>query len=633
MRRWLVVLVTVCSIYFLGVGRPSATPNPRAVDRFLQQQLDRFKAHSGGVRASAANTGPVLENFELLAHLDLPGESPHADVFFYDHGGNVGRFAYIGTWGAGCAGTGVKIIDVNDPRHPVLVAFAGTEAGESKEDMVIRRIGGRDIMGVGAQICGEGGRGGLALFDVTDPRHPVKLSFLEMPAGGVHELDMVVRPDGRALALLADPFVEFDNVYFGANNGGDFRIVDITHPAHPVEVASWGIIADSHLPILAGNDEVSSPFQGVGYFAAYFDHSARAADYGMTAYVSYWDGGVLKFDISHPERPVLLGRTLQAFDQEGDTHSLTTYEAKGGRYILTNDEDGVSLSPTVFTSTATHGTKYAGIEWFLAPTLLSQVGTMRGQVFDAGDGCQAADYRGAEGKFVLADTVDPFYVGIIPGWEVPCDIGDQVLFAHDAGAKAFVPNLISPDDAYIFFTEVDVSGATGMPVVMIADIDEEAQAIRAALKHHSVRVRLNPGAPSRGFLRVFQERKGKDRDQDGVVEFPQVGRFWDLPNVRGPIDPPPGVWEIHNTEVLGNRGYSSWYSHGIVALDLTHPKHPDKVGQFVPPPSDNFEEFFGPPFPMVWGVAIDPLTRIIYASDMRSGLWIVRPIGPAAPSG
>ena len=34
---------------------------------------------------------------------------------------------------------------------------------------------------------------------------------------------------------------------------------------------------------------------------------------------------------------------------------------------------------------------------------------------------------------------------------------------------------------------------------------------------------------------------------------------------------------------------------------------------------------------VAWGVAIDPNTGIIYASDMRSGLWIVRPTGDTAP--
>jgi hypothetical protein len=30
-------------------------------------------------------------------------------------------------------------------------------------------------------------------------------------------------------------------------------------------------------------------------------------------------------------------------------------------------------------------------------------------------------------------------------------------------------------------------------------------------------------------------------------------------------------------------------------------------------------------------VAIDPETGLVYASDMRTGLWIVQPTGDAAP--
>jgi hypothetical protein len=63
-------------------------------------------------------------------------------------------------------------------------------------------------------------------------------------------------------------------------------------------------------------------------------------------------------------------------------------------------------------------------------------------VFDAGDGCDASDYAGAEGKIALADSVDPFYN------PAPCAIGDQVVLAAEAGATVFVSNLLSIDDAY-----------------------------------------------------------------------------------------------------------------------------------------------------------------------------------------
>jgi len=613
-------------------GRISADPDPLA--RLEGHERDVVAGSGATGESAAAIPGTLEDNFQLLGHLELPGGSPHGDVFFYDHGGDVGKFAYVGTWSGNCSGTGVKVIDVNDPTDPTLVALAGSGTGISNEDMVVRRIGDRDVLAVGVQICGDGGEGGVRLIDVTDPSTPADLGFVSVPSGGVHELDVAVRPDGRALALLAVPFVEFENTYFGTDAGGEFRIVDVTDPENPFEVSSWGIIADSSLPIQDGNDEITSSFQGTGYFAAIYDHSARAADDGMSAYVSYWDAGVLKFDISDPADPVLLARTTYSFGADGDAHSLTPYDVGGRRFILQNDEDGEALSPTRITSSATGGMKFAGIEEFWAPTLLSDLGAVSGRVHDAGDGCEASDYAGGDGKVVLADTVDPFYVGIIDGWNVPCDIVDQVLLAADAGGKALLLNLISPDDAYPypFFVEQDLGAAVGMPVVQISDIDEAAQSIRAGLAHRPVVVRLVPGRPSLGFLRIFEEGVGQDADGDGVFEMTQVGEFSDLPFVKDVLFPSAdGSFLIHNTEVNADHAYSAWYSHGIVALDLKRPTRPSLAGQFVPDASANFPEIFGPPYPIVWGVAIDPETGIVYASDMRSGLWIVEPIGAAAP--
>jgi hypothetical protein len=46
-----------------------------------------------------------------------------------------------------------------------------------------------------------------------------------------------------------------------------------------------------------------------------------------------------------------------------------------------------------------------------------------------------------------------------------------------------------------------------------------------------------------------------------------------------------------------------------------------QLGRFTPPA--------GPPFgvPLVWGVDVDHLHHLILASDMGSGLWLVRPRG------
>lgn len=585
---------------------------------------------SGTTAADAAARGPVTDDFTILGHLGLPGKSPDADVFFYDHGGEIGKFAYVGTWSGPCSANGVKIIDVNDPAAPELVGFANPGPGVSTEDVVVRRIGSRDVMATGLQVCGEGGRPGVAFFDVTDPRHPVQLSFSRTPFGGVHELDLVVRPDGRALALLAVPYVEFSAEYFGGGGGGDLRILDVTDPENPEKLATWGVIADSTLPRFDATGELESQYQGSGEFAASFGHSVRAADDGMTAYVSFWDAGLLKFDITDPAAPVLLGRTTYAISDEGNAHSMTTYDVGGERFLLQNDEDSGGLSPVVVRSSATGATAFGALDEFWMPTTLTETGAFTGSVADAGDGCQAADFEGVAGKVALVDTVDPYYEGIVDGWDPPCRIGRQVNLASDAGAALFLSNLVSPDAPWPFpFRTPDRAG--GFPAVQIADVDGLAAAIRSALAGGEVTLTLTPTPPSYGFLRVFQESVATDADGDGVLEFGQVGSFSDLPNVSDQLEPPPGDWGIHNTEVLGDRGYSSWYSNGIAALDLSDPTAPSLVGQFVPRASGARSSTFGTErYPLVWGVVVDPETGIIYASDMRSGLWIVQPEGDAA---
>lgn len=617
MRRTILSFAAGTMLLFAG----PATGGDDPWEERLHGTLDAAKA--AAVQQSAGPAPLVAENFQLLGHANLGGGAPNGDVWFFDHGGTVGKFAYVGTWSAQCTGQGAKVVDVNDPTKPKWEGFVGARKNSSNEDVVVRRIGSRDVLGIGVQACGEGGSDGLALFDVTNPRKPVELSFFPTPAG-VHELDLVVRPDGQALALLATPFSEFSDTYFGTSFGGEFRIVDITNPSAPVPLSDWGIIADSDLLIQGGNDPVSSSFQGLpGFFAAHYAHSVRAADAGATAYVSYWDGGILKFDIGDPSAPVYLGRTIYPTGSSGDGHSMSPYQVGAARYILQNDEDFQSLPDVLVTTSATGARQVEGFQQPWAPVQLTAGGqTVAGAVYDAADGCQAGDYAGASGKIALADSVDPFYVGIIPGWPVPpCTIGQQTLLAAAAGATAFVSNLISPDDAYAYAPGAAVGGA-GIPVIQIADIDDVASALRAPGGPDTMTITAQ--TPSWGYLRVFRE--------DAGGEWQQVGRFTDAPHAYGEHPTPPGSWSIHNTEVLGNRAYSAWYSNGIVAIDLSDPTNPVRRGQFVPDTSNRHANSLGTGPAEVWGVAVDPATGIVYASDMRTGLWIVKPTGPAAPT-
>jgi hypothetical protein len=621
MRRTILILTALAALV-LGVAVPVAGATDDPWEQRLDATLDAAKRASSAQSGSAAAL--VADNFQLLGQSNLGGGVPNGDVWFHDHGGSVGKFAYVGTFSAQCTGQGAKVIDVNNPTRPKWEGYVGARQNSSNEDVVVRRIGGRDVLGIGVQACGPGGSDGLALFDVTNPRSPAQLSFLPTPTG-VHELDLVVRPDGRALALLATPYSEFFDTYFGTSFGGEFRIVDISDPTAPQPLSDWGIIADSDLLIQGGNDPVSSSLQGLpGHFAANFGHSVRAADAGSTAYVSYWDGGILKFDITNPSAPVYLGRTIFPAGSSGDGHSMTTYQVGGQRFILQNDEDFQSLPDVLVTSSATGSSAVEGLQQPWAPVQLTGGGqSLTGTIHDAGDGCQASDYAGAAGKLALADSVDPMYAGIIAGWPLPpCTIGQQALLAAAAGATGFVSNLISPDDAYALSPGVSAKAlaGVGIPVIQIAQIDDVAAAIRTTPAADNMTITAQ--TPSWGYVRVFRETAGS--------EWQQAGTFTDAPHAFGEHPTPVGSWSVHNTEVLGNRAYSSWYSNGIIAIDLSNPTNPSRVGQFVPDTSRRNANSLGVGPAAVWGVAIDPETGIVYMSDMRTGLWIVRPIGPAA---
>jgi hypothetical protein len=52
---------------------------------------------------------------------------------------------------------------------------------------------------------------------------------------------------------------------------------------------------------------------------------------------------------------------------------------------------------------------------------------------------------------------------------------------------------------------------------------------------------------------------------------------------------------------------------------------------FVPTTTRRYNPFFGQDPAVVCRAVFDRETGVIYASEIRTGLWIVKPTGPAAP--
>lgn len=568
-----------------------ATIDRREADRPTTLDVLEAKLHHGQERAQGGQQHKaVTQNFDVLGHVDFADRDTHADVFV--HRG----FAYVGTWGSPCTAHGVKIVDVRNPRRPRFIGTLAGRFGTSAEDMVVRRVStsafAGDLLAVGLQRCGgakalDGQKFGPQFWDVTDPYHPVKLSGLPIidGFGGVHELDLVQR-GGRVYALLATPFTE----WFDPQRDGEFRIVDVTNPRRPRQVGQWGAAEHGHSP---------GPLFGQGSFGSRFAHSVRASTNGRKAYVSYWDLGVLTLDITDVTRPRLLGSTNYSAYQDGDAHSVSVYRGRNRTFLLQNDEDFDPRSPAEL---RIGGRRIGpGSESVAAPPLWLQPGhRVTGRVVAArNQGCRVSDYPAdTRGAIAVVRTLFSFLGD--PRFEPNCSQGDQERAAQRAGAVAVVHSFRSPDSSPQWFTidEVDI------PVVFAWPRD--ARPLVAA-GHATLRARR----PSWGYLRVYDAATGV-----------QVSRFDDVPNVHA-LRAPPGGWSIHNNEVVGDRSFVSWYSNGVVALDLTplnrtEPRDPVRVGWFVPPGR-----------PDVWGVVVN--RGLVFASDMNSGLWILRPTGRAAP--
>lgn len=565
----------------------------RAYERLEQ----RMAAQRVLARASAGPTSAVTDNFRILGHLDPSGRATTGDVWVH------GDTAYLGTWSDPCIGQGVIVIDVSDPANPVEVARVAQRSGTSAEDVVVRHVDTKaftgDLLAAGIQRCGDAPaldtkKFGVSLWDVTDPSAPTKLGAIGLTngGGGVHELDIAVRKDG-VFVLAATPGSEaFDPV-----PGGEFRIVDVTDPRHPAQVGEWGAI-DHGL--------ARGPFDGIGSFGAAFDHSARASASGMRAFVSYWDLGVLTFNISDPTNPRLVDRTRYPREADGDAHSVAPY--RRGRFLLQNDEDFDPKSPSriLYSGGAGIASEQPG-----APALwASPDHRIHAPVVKAAKhGCKAADYpANTTGNIAVVRTPFPFFDSG-PGQEPLCTQDVQELAAEQAGAIAVVHDFISDATS----PQVFDFGEPGIPALFTDH--RTAQGMVDAGSATLVAQR-----PSWGFLRVFDARSGRE-----------VARFDALPYVHDLVAPA-GFWSIHNTEVAGRHAYSSWYTHGVVALDLSplgrdNPRDPQLVGQFVPPGGDSNTEHIPDGVTAVWGVALQG--GLVYASDTSSGLWIVEPTGPA----
>lgn len=236
-----------------------------------------------------SNAGSAL-NIEVVGHNDLGGRGVNADVWVHEGYAYVGQWGF-GDWAAGSkdrfcpagSNTSVLVIDARDPANPQVVARLQNPPNTSAEDIVVftaryGRARGRDCAVAGIQYCGDSrydanADRGLMIWEVTEAAAPIQAGYLRTDCctRGVHEFEIQHRADlRRTFAYATAPTSRYPDAttpsgYRDRNGDGDFRLIDITDPTRPVQVADWGI-QDIGGPFDAGLgcDAMPIPTTGTG---------------------------------------------------------------------------------------------------------------------------------------------------------------------------------------------------------------------------------------------------------------------------------------------------------------------------------------------------------------------------------
>src|SRR6266540_4218487 len=403
MRKLAIVLAAAGALVCAAVGLAAASHADLLKDEkhFYDQSQ---KTYNGGSKAGSA------WNMELVGHNNLGVRGFNADVWKYKN------YAYVGHWGFAdwatgndrfCPETpnnGVAVIDVSDPGRPTRVSTLQNPEGTSAEDVVVYTApygphAGEDIAAAGIQWCGGGRHDpdavhGLMLWNVTDPTNPVELGFYDSGCctRGVHEFEVESRGDlSRTFAYAtvpassyADP--ENANGLRDAAGKGDFRLIDITDPENPFEVSTWKV------------QQAGGPFAAQGCDPdGNYGHGAEPSDDGKLVFLSYWDSGYIKLNLTIPSNPTFVKRAAFPANADGDAHS-SQYD-EGRKLLFSADEDFCKTSG----STIEKGFGYGRV-WDFSKNPPVQIGSFKTPRSLGTDDQGAGDFV-IHNNFLLGNTV------------------------------------------------------------------------------------------------------------------------------------------------------------------------------------------------------------------------------------
>jgi hypothetical protein len=593
-------------------------------------------------------------NIELVSTLDL---TDTADVVADVAVSPDGDWAFLADWGTAKCNTkseaggqnnpdaGAYVVDISDLENPEQVGFIAssqdTRPGEGMQvvNITTKQFSG-DVLVMNNEQCGKNGKGGLSLFDVTDPRKPNKLSEHFGDRGGIVQGDtndihsaFAWDTGENAYAVIVDNF-----------ESADVDILDITNPRRP------RLIAELDLSVFAPGIRQDSAIPNLNEVFLH-DMTVKLIGGDWIMLLSYWDGGFVQLDVTDPANPTLIGDTdytdpdpelLEstgiAAPPEGNGHQAEF--TSDNQYFIGGDEDftahGVDEFKIDDATSPYDGTVYpAGAFSWTKPIAALSDGVLNGPTMYGGYGCPGDDV----GDIPDPSVLDPLGFGeeaILvlqrgplndpANTEPACFFSEKVQAAQDAGYDAVIIANHHAGAGGGVFPDATLCGSKGHEfVVTITGI---------CLGHRGLHNLFGatdtytyPEAPAIGTIGADVTITGTF-DGWGYVHLfsntPVGGKFPELDTyaIDEAHDPVFAfgfgdltVHEVATDPQSASNAYLSYYNGGLRSIEIQGGTELVEVGGYLDPIGNDF-----------WGVETfvrDGFTYIA-ASDRDDGLWIFK---------
>ncbi|WP_411965392.1 PA domain-containing protein [Haloferax sp. YSMS24] len=650
-RRSILAMLGVGGLGTVGVlPRVASAHHPDAVTDDPTES-DEHEGHRGLTGHGAPDPSEPLEEHDAAVS-DVVSDGPSADVVknlalagrgerllpngttdVWAHEG----YAYVGTFNTPCGtgagyvdggevslqedllGPGIAVFDVHNPNKPEYVGSIPSVAGSRTNDVKVANMNSGQVLAHSNEAC-DGGPGGFELYNVDDPTAPMHLAsvqtddingFLRDNFGyvdfGVHNLWFFTQGANDYIAAVVES--EF----------GNFQIFDITDPSNPEFVSGWGAesLFDPNVDWASTTDFAqileadAYLFGGFGSSQNRFLHDVTVNEEGTRAYLANWDAGLVLLDISDPANPTLVSQAIDPNAGDGEVNSHQAFPNEDGSVVVETEEDFDPFELTFEITSGANAGEYPVAEGAITEPIVDLPdGTMSGPTTYVGLGCEAGS---------VLPAPSPDHIAVIQRGD--CTFTSKAQNALDAGyAGIVVFNDAARGDALVTMggDPVDIPGvfvghSTGLAILGVNDVSEVIPGASGAP------VEVVSGYGRWGNVRIWDYSDESN---------PQLRSEFDTVCSANPGDPscdPRGTYSVHNIIVEDDMVYISWYSDGVLILDISDPANPVEVARYSPSGQD-FEDQNGG-IQDVWGIDKEKNSPWIYASDRNGGLYVLKELG------